>query len=114
MLSLMSDKGYVEGTFEKFNVLCGKANVKHEMLLKFLPKEEVGNHEMWFKLKTFKINVFITDVNEWIFNGKDPKTEGDHDGVDVEPQDSISNVGSNAFSKCSGRTSNVSKGSSRS
>jgi len=35
-------------------------------------------------------------------------------GVNVEPQDSISNVGSNAFSKRSGRTCNVSKGSSRS
>lgn len=120
IVNLMGDKSFVKevkNAFDKYTKLCDEAVAYHESLLKLMPTDECERHEMWFKVKMFPDNEFVSEVNKLLgCNESCCQNEGTEDDklkpqthevierpqtkeVQVEPHDSISNVISNTPSK---------------
>lgn len=69
IVNLMGDKRFVEevkNAFDKYTKLCVEAVAYHESLLKLMPPDECERHEMWFKVKMFPVNEFVSEVNKWL------------------------------------------------
>lgn len=138
IVNLMGDKNFikeVKSTFDKYTKLCDEAVANHQSLLKFLPPDEFEKNETWFKAKMLSVNEFITEVNKWLVHNKgclqdevaedDELNKGPQASVDsqtlhtnvepwteemnVEPQDSISNVKSNTSRRSKSYVSKSSK-----
>lgn len=111
MHGLMSkgDKTEVQNALDEFIEVCEDAKSMHESLLVLLPGDEKEKHKVWFKAKMLSNNECIADAKRWV-----SCNEGDQNEFvdDINPEDSVSNVGSKWSSQRSGKSGKLSTTSS--
>lgn len=121
-----SDKMQVENALKSLTEVCIDVNAVHESLMSLLPRDEKEKHETWFKAKMLFNNESIRDAKLWVsyyddklndvaFHNAQPSDTVQKLSLptaasnvvqqrvddEVNPDDSISNVGS----QCSGHRS---------
>lgn len=87
--------------FENLNALCEQAHSTHNELLPLLPEEEKEKHKEWFITIMEYAEAFIDAVKDWQKENlnenavePEPPPPPECSEIQVEPGDSVSNVGS--------------------
>lgn len=89
-LMVKHDKTKVRGALKELIELCGEVKKVQDALLVLLPSDEKEKHEIWFKAKMFN-NECVAKTEKWV-----AENECNENGTavdDVDPNDSVSNVG---------------------
>ena len=109
-LILKGNKINVQSALDELMEVCDEAKGFHESLLGLLPHEEKEKHATWFKAKMLSNDECIADAKLWVsYNeGNAHETENDNVLDDINPNDSVSNVGSKRSSQRSGKSSTTS------
>lgn len=99
VLMCNDDKTQVLNALDELETVCDDAQCAHDSLLCLLPCSEVERHEIWFKAKMLPNNECVSNVQQWLSESDtNPNDNGRDDNVN--PSDSVSNVGSK-YSKSS-------------
>lgn len=104
------DKTQVLNVLEELIEVCDEAKCMHTLLLGMLPCDEGEKHETWFKAKMMFNDECIADAELWVSSYEGNVYEKVEDGVN--PDESVSNMGSKHSSQRSNRSGKSSTTSS--
>lgn len=98
---LKGDKNKVQNALDDLIEMCEEAKCMHDSLLVLLPCDEKEKHEIWFKAKMLANDECIANMKMWVSSNESTAHEKDDDVVDddINPDDSVSNVGSKRSSQ---------------
>lgn len=97
------EKLKVQSALDDLIEMCGEAKCIHDSLLVLLPCDEREQHEIWFEATMLSDDECIANVKMRV-SSNEGNAHGNNDVVDdVNPEGSVSNVGSKRSSQPSGR-----------
>src|SRR4029434_10125337 len=114
-------KSQVQCAFNELLKVCDEAKSVQDSVISMLPEVEQEKHDVWFKAQMLNITECITQVQLWVSSveqnvlnsGEQNVSDYDDDDDDgINPDDSISNVGSQHSSRKSACSSGSSTTSS--
>lgn len=103
----------VKCSLRGFIELCDEIRCLHDSLMGLLPQEEKERHETWFKAKMMFNDEFIEEVEMWVQSNENQMSETENNGDkcvgndDINPNDSVSNVGKNSNESLSSHRSST-------
>ena len=112
-------KSQVQCAFNELLKVCDEAKSVQDSVISMLPEVEQEKHDVWFKAQMLNITECITQVQLWVSSveqnvlNSGEQNVSDYDDDDgINPDDSISNVGSQHSSRKSACSSGSSTTSS--
>ena len=113
-LMMNNDKTEVQNALDELTRVCKEAKFWHDSVLALLHGEEKVKHETWFKAMMLNNDDSIVNAKKWVLDHDGFTAHGNSDVVDdINPNDSISNVGSKRPSQRSHRSGRSSTTSAR-
>ncbi len=113
-LMLRNDKIEVQNALDELIRVCKEAQFWHDSVLVLLPGDEKVKHETWFKAMMLNNDDSIANAKKWVLDHDSCPSHGNGDVEDdINPNDSISNVGSKRPSQRSYRSGRSSTTSAR-